>query len=143
MRWATDWPTEMGRKDGGPRSTSLPSGILIHAAVWPQYTGQNWWMLCSPFVGERGPYLTQCGHTKWHLDHIHPAVWHNRHGSKIGGGLCPQFFEGGAGSPSNTKSTGQRHTSIPSGILIRPAVWPQRTLAKNWGLCLLGVEVCP
>jgi len=26
----TMWP--------GPRPTSVPSGILIHAAVWPQYT---------------------------------------------------------------------------------------------------------
>ena len=24
-------------------------------------------------------------------------------------------------------------TSIPSGILVHPAVWPQRTLAENWG----------
>jgi len=25
--------------------------------------------------------------------------------------------------------------SVPSGILIHPAVWPQQTLAENWGLC--------
>ena len=24
---------------------------------------------------------------------------------------------------------------VTSGILIHPAVWPQRTLAENWGLC--------
>ena len=28
---------------------------------------------------------------------------------------------------------GSRPTSIPSGILVRPTVWPQRTLAENWG----------
>jgi len=33
---------------------------------------------------------------------------------------------GVGGSPSNTKSPGQRHTSIPSGILVHPAVWVQR-----------------
>jgi len=34
---------------------------------------------------------------------------------------------GGAGSPSNTMSTGLRHTAIPSGILIHPSVCPQYT----------------
>jgi len=42
---------------------------------------------------------------------------------------------GGAATPSNTMSPGQRFTSVPSGTLIHPAVWPQRTLAENWGLC--------
>jgi len=35
-------------------------------------------------------------------------------------------------APSNTKSPRPRPTSIPSGILIHPFVWPQRTWAKNW-----------
>jgi len=34
---------------------------------------------------------------------------------------------------SNTKLPGPRPTSIPSGILIYPVVWPQRTWAVNWG----------
>jgi len=37
-----------------------------------------------------------------------------------------------AGSPSHTMSPGPRPTSISSGILIHPAVWPQRTWAENW-----------
>jgi len=50
---------------------------------------------------------------------------HNRHGSKSGGLLC--LFRGGrAGSPSNTAVfPGPRPTSVPSGILIHSAVWPQ------------------
>ena len=51
---------------------------------------------------------------------------------------------GRAGSPSKTKSHGPRPTAISSGILVHPAVWPQRTLAENWeaeppifGPCLL------
>ena len=28
-----------------------------------------------------------------------------------------------------------RPTSMQSGILVHPAVWPQRTWAENWGLC--------
>ena len=54
-------------------------------------------------------------------------------GQKLGGG-CALFSEGGAGSPSKTKSPGPRPTSIPSGILVYPAIWPQWTLPENWGL---------
>jgi len=48
------------------------------------------------------------------------------------GRLRPLFGEG-AGSPSDTKLPGLRPTSIPSGILMHPAVWPQYKWAKNWG----------
>ena len=33
---------------------------------------------------------------------------------------------------------GPRPTSIPSGILIQSAIWPQQTWAENWGLCPFG-----
>ena len=36
-------------------------------------------------------------------------------------------LSGGAASPSNTMWFGPRPTSIPSGILILPTVWPQYT----------------
>jgi len=52
-------------------------------------------------------------------------------GQKLG--TAVPFFLGDAGSPSNTKSPGPRLTSIPIGILVHPAVWPQRTLADNQG----------
>ena len=39
----------------------------------------------------------------------------------------------GSGSPSNTVSPGQRPTSLPSGILVHPAVSPQQTWADNFG----------
>ena len=51
--------------------TYVPSGILIHPAVWPH--GPKIGGLC-PFGEELGPYVTQCGqgrgllHTKWRLD---------------------------------------------------------------------------
>jgi len=70
--------------------------------------------------------------TKWCL---HPSSrLANRHGPKIRSGWGCFFLEV-AGSPSNTKSPRSRPTSIPGGILVHPAVWPQRTLAENWGLC--------
>ena len=40
------------------RPIPVPSGILIHAAVLPQYMDQNWGTLC-PFLEGRGPHLTQ------------------------------------------------------------------------------------
>ena len=61
---------------------------------------------------------------------------HNRNGPKIGRGCAP--FWGRAASPSNTKSPGPRPTSIPNGILIHAAIWPQQIWAENWGLCLFG-----
>jgi len=81
--------------------------------------------------GGLGPYLTQCGlgrvylRTKWHLDPSSRLATTDM-GRKLGGG---------AGSPSNT----MRPTFVVSGILIHPAVWPQRTWAENWGAVpLLG-----
>jgi len=44
--------------------------------------------------------------------------------------LCPY----GAGSPSNTMWQRPRSTSMPSAILIHPAVWPQQIWVEHWGL---------
>jgi len=41
------------------------------------------------------------------------------------------LWGGGAGSPSNTVWPRSRPTSVPSDILIRPAVWPH-TWAEKW-----------
>jgi len=62
---------------------------------------------------------------------------HNRHKPKIGGS-DPPLLGGGARPPSTTKSPWPRPTSIPSGILIHPAIWPQHIWAKNWGQPPLG-----
>jgi len=61
----------------------------------------------------------------------------DRHRPKIGGSAF-LFGGAGAGSPCNTISLGSRSTSIPSGILIHPAIWPQQICAENWGLCPFG-----
>ena len=84
----------------GTRPTSVPSDILIHPTVWPQYTN-----------------VTTAG---------------------MGQKLRPVPLCGGTGSPSNTMSSVPRPTSVQSGILIHPAVRPQQTWAKNWGLCPFG-----
>ena len=63
------------------------------------------------------------------------------------GNLNPHLKHGSLGPPESstqtasqliqpfTKSTGPRPTSIPSGILIHPAILPQQTWTKNWWLC--------
>jgi len=95
---------------------------------------KRWGGLLCPFRGELGPSLIQYGLGRGLLPYqvasssIQP-FGHNRHGPKIG---CA-FFSRVAGSPSNIKSPGSMPTSIPNGILVHPAVWPQRTLAENWG----------
>jgi len=83
---------------------------------------------CAPFFeGELGPHLTQRCLGRG-LPSYQVASWfiqpfrYNRHGRKVGG--CDPF-RGGAGSSSNTMSPWPRPTSVPSGILMHPAIWPQ------------------
>jgi len=103
------------------------SAILVHPAVWPQWTLAENWGLCPFRRGELGPHLTQCRidrglpHTKWHLDPCSRLATIDV-GRKSG---APPLFGEEAGSPSNTKSPGLRPTSIPGAILMHPAVWPQ------------------
>jgi len=53
-------------------------------------------------------------------------------GRKLGGGYV--LFSEGSWVPIEHKvAWAVAYTSIPSGILVRAAVWPQRTLAGNWG----------
>ena len=95
---------------------------------------------CAPFAGEvhpeLGPHLMQCGLVRGLLPYhvasssIQP-FGHNRRGTKTADCACP-FYGRGAGTPSNTTSPGPRLTSVQSGILIHPAVWPQQTWAENW-----------
>jgi len=92
-------------------------------------------LLCPLSREELGPHLTQRGLGRGLLPYQVAAssfqlFGHNRHGPKIWWGL--HLFSGGAGSHSNTKSPRPRPTSIPTGILVHPTVWPQRTWAENW-----------
>jgi len=43
----------------GPRSTSLPSSILIHSAVWPQQTWAKNWGSCAPLREGVGPHTNE------------------------------------------------------------------------------------
>ena len=52
-------------------------------------------------------------------------------------------LSGGAESPFNTMSPGPCPTSVPNGIFIHPAVWPQQTWAKTRGCATLGEAGSP
>jgi len=83
-----------------------------------------------PFRGKLGPRLIslQCGLGRglppYQVASIHPSsrmamiINMNR---KLGA-VC---LLGGAATPSNTTAPGLTFTSVPSGILIHPAVWSQ------------------
>ena len=77
--------------------------------------------------------------TKWYPDASSRLVTIDM-GRKLG--AVPPIL-GGAWSSSNIKSPEPRLTSIPSGILIHPAVWPQRTQAEKLGAVNLMGELGP
>jgi len=117
----------------GPSPTSVPSSILLHPAVCPQQT----WVESSGrrALPQLGPHLALNGlgeaylhDTKWRL-HPSSRLATVDMGRKVWV-LCSFGKEGWA--PSNTMSPRPRYTSLPSGSLIHPAVWPQQTWAKNW-----------
>jgi len=95
--------------------------------------GRNWGYVASFWEGELGPHPAQCG--LGHLDSSSRLATIDM--DRKLGGYVP-FLGRGAGSPSNTMSLGLRPTSVPSGILIHPAIWLQQIWAENWGLCPVG-----
>jgi len=94
----------------------------------PHFSGGELGTHLAQCVLDRGP--PPCQVPSWSIQ----PFGHNRHRTKIGGS-APFSGRGGTGFPSNTKSPGPRPTSIPSGILTHPVIWPQQIWAKNWRLC--------
>ena len=92
----TMWP--------GSKPTSVPSSILIHPAVLPQQRIRGFAIM---------RYIN--------LLLTLTLTLTTDMGQKLG--AVP--FYGRTGSPSNTMWPGPRPTSVPSGILIYPTVWPQ------------------
>jgi len=92
---------------------------------------------CLPW--RKVPWAETYLRTKWHLDASSCLVTIEMR-RKLGRGTAP-FLGRGRGFPSNTKSPGQRPTSIPSGILIYAALCPQQIWAETWGCTPLGEGV--
>ena len=126
-----------GRGELGPHVTQCSLGETDPPTKWhldpsgrlaTTNMGQKIGELCPFGEGELGHHLTKCPLGRG-LPSYQVASWsiepfgHNRYGPKIGR-LCP-FGGGGPRSPSGTMWPGPGPTSIPSGILIHAAVWPQ------------------
>jgi len=127
------------------RSISVPSGILTHTAIRPQLSwAENWGEAMPPFW--RGSWIPIHCNLAWTEAHLHDKCHLDPSsrlakidmGRKLGAPL--HFLAREAGYPSNTKWPGPRPTSIPSGILIHPAIWPQEIWVENWerGCASLG-----
>jgi len=113
----------------GDRLATIDMGRKVGAVV-PLSGGGSWVPIYHSVAWATEAYLR----TKWHLDPSSRLATIDM-GIKVGL-LCSffgelDFIEGDAGSPSNTMSSGPRPTSLPSGILIHPAVWPQQTWTEN------------
>jgi len=132
-------------KSPGPRPTSIPIKWHLDAFSTLATTdrAENWEGEESPLFreGELGPRLTQCRLGRGLPPHqvascsVQP-FGRNRHGSKIGG--LHALFGEGVQFLCNIRSHGLRPTSIPSGIWMHPAIWPQHISDENWGLCLFA-----
>jgi len=71
----------------------------------------------------KGPWDKAYLHTKWHLD-VSSRFTAIEMAENWGGAL-PTFCGGWLGPHLTQKSPGLKLTSIPSGTLMHPAVWPQ------------------
>ena len=117
----------------GPRSTFVPRGVLFIQPFGHKDMGRI--LGAVPLLEGAA---TQSNNVAWAEVYLR-TKWHRGPSSRLAtteigrklGELCP-FRGGGAGSTSNTKSPGRKPTSIPSGILIHPAIRPQQIWAENW-----------
>ena len=114
-------------------SRSEVTGIICRVPdVWTLSTVVECW--CEKvFFQWQSWYLAQSAGriiTVWNSGQVLSSNWHRqpfghkRHGPKIG--VVPLFWRGD-GSLCNTMWPAPRPTSVPSGILIHPTVWPQYT----------------
>jgi len=142
IRWGGKTGSPSNTKSPGLRPTSIPSGILMHPAVWPQ---EKWDENCTPplFAGRvLGPHLTQSrlGEAYLHAKYqLHPSsrLAAINMGQKFWG-LRPPLGRAERGPHLTHSCPGPRPTSIPSAILIHASIWPQQIWAENWGLYPLG-----
>jgi len=95
--------------------TTRAQQLLRWATIWPQQT-------CGQNVARGEVYLP----TKLHLDPSSRLATTDM-GQKLGDAVP---LSGGSGSLHNSVAW-LRPTSIPSGSLIHPAVWPQQTWATS------------
>jgi len=100
--------------------------VKVGAAV-PLFMGRGNWSLSN--TTSPGAWAEAYLRTKRHLDTSSRLATIDM-GQKLDG-LRPLFGKGKFGPC--TKSPGPRPTSIPSGILIHPAIWPTTDMGRKMG----------
>jgi len=130
----------------GPRSTSVPSGVLIHPAVWPQ---QTWTETGGtvPLLGgaatpsNTSPVLRFISVPSGIL--IHPAIWPQQTWAKNWMGLC-LFFWGKLG-PHQTRKSPWADAYLHTKWHLSPSSRSATTdIGQKWGLCpFRGGELGP
>jgi len=127
----------------GPRSTLVPSCILIHPVVWPQQTWAEilWAVPLRGGVGSASnTILPTIVPSKWHLDPSSHLATTNM-GRKLG--VCPLLGGGEVDAYLAQCGLGRGLPSYQVD-LIHAAIWQQQIWAENWGLCpFRGGELGP
>jgi len=98
--------------------------------AWKSFASQQWWFITpdgSTNYKERVPGYRPHQVTTRAQQLLRWVTVPEQSGPKSGGCCAPFLWGGGAGSSSNTMSAGPRYTSVASGILLHPTVWPQYT----------------
>jgi len=118
-------------KTPGPRSTSVPSGILMHPAVWPPKIGD-----CAPFWGAESPSNTM---SAWPRPTsvpsdilIHPAVWPQLTWAENWEGAMPSICGLGPHVTQSRVAESYLHTKWHLNLSSRLAT---TDMAENWRPC--------
>jgi len=113
----------------GPRPTSVPSGILIHPAIWPQQIWAKNWGLRPFWEGGAGSLPNTmwlgtrptCNFCMPSFIWIHPVIWPQQIWAENCAETPPRFGGGGVGSPSNKLWPGPRPACLPTFVLLDPS----------------------
>jgi len=121
----------------GRGCTSVPSGVFIHPAVWPQPKwAKNWGGGSAPFLGKGagspsntkspGPRPTSIPTGIL----IHPSIWPLQIWAENWGAV-PLWMRGSWVPVEHSVAAGPRPTCVPSFVLIHPTVWSQCTTVTD------------
>jgi len=97
----------------------------------------DWWRRETPSYTGTTLFLQTVYYRRAFLNSLpYPAVWPQQTWAKNGALPC-LFFGGGELGPHLTTSPGPKPTSVPSGMMIHPALWSQLNICgpKIEGCC--------
>jgi len=107
------------RRDGPVFLATCTVLVSLNKVQWLHFTG-----VVGKFVRSDVTFLLDPAFQKLLKSVIFWLSHLNKSSAVAEMGVCAPFA-GGGGSPSNTMWPGPRSTSVLSGVLIHPAIWPQ------------------